>query len=71
MLKIHYIFPDKYRGYTIGYHRGMSGFVPIWMSSLDSMWREGCVVADSHDDALDLAKQCIDCRWRKSAISSR
>lgn len=52
----------RYRGYDLGYHEGLHGFIAIW--SRPGERREGCIYVDTKEETIPLAKECINFYFR-------
>lgn len=68
-MNIH-VVSECYRGFRMGWTMGPHGFKAAWKSSLETEWTISCVYAKSNTDAIVLAKQCIDFRYKSDAVEA-
>ena len=59
---IHHI-DEPYRGCRIGYRHTKRGVRSCWKSSLEDHWVSCPAVTQTPDQAVSLAKQCIDAEY--------
>lgn len=62
--------PGLYRGHSIGRVLGIHNcWKGTWRHVFDPGWIIGSVLADDEDDAIRLAKECVDYRHRESLLA--
>lgn len=60
-------WPINYRGFQLGWYRGLYGFKAAWRSSFDRAWDIGHIYVDTVEETQQLAKECIDWNYKLDA----